>query len=263
MGGGDVDGPVRAGEMDGRGVVCREAEHVPRHRRDGAGETDEAAQSGGPDGGLSRVDGRIDVDQCGGDLGLGGRVAGEVALGDAHRADVEGEPGLDRRRAAHELGRAAAEVDDEIRARDARGDQVAGRAGEGQVGLLGAAHDLGRDVEVTEDLLDPGDEVGGIARIARGRGRDEADRLDAQVATGGVEAAGRDKGPLHRGRVDDTGAVHAIAESHDVHLAVQVGQEGSAGLADGDVSDEQSDRVGAAVDGPDTHQASPSSDSDD
>ena len=71
-----------------------------------------------------------------------GRVGVEELLGDAHAADVDRHEPSGVVGAEHELGRAAADVDDEVR----RGRvEVGGRAEERQRGLLVAGEQLGRD----------------------------------------------------------------------------------------------------------------------
>ena len=88
-------------------VVVRVAEIERRQRRHGSGDADRAA-------GPKRREERAHVRARGCELGPRRRIRGEETLGQAHAADVEA-----RRRGDlavcrhHELGRAAADVDDE------------------------------------------------------------------------------------------------------------------------------------------------------
>ena len=89
--------------------------------------------------------------------------------------------------AEHELGRPAADVDDQVRRRAAAGRpaparQLGGGAGEGQAGLLVAAEDLRRDAE---DRGDAADELGRVRGVAGGAGRDHPDGAASAAAMSG------------------------------------------------------------------------------
>ena len=168
-----------------------------------------------------------------------------MPLGHPHAADVDRASRLDVIRTAHQLGRAAAEVDHEVGAGHADRPQVAGGAGEREPRLGVTGDDLGRDVEVAERLAHPGDELPRVARVPRGRGRDEAHPADAERSALLGVLAGHGQGARHRLGGDDAGAVDALPEPHDLHPAHDVGQQAVVT----DVGDEQAQRVGAAVDG--------------
>ena len=128
--------------------------------------------------------------------------------------------------AKHELGRAAADVDHEVRARRTRGGpQLRGGASEGQRRLLVPADNLRLDAK---DRAHAAGEFGGVGRVA-GRTR----RHHAHRAAPGRDGLGvppqRLERPLQRRGREPPGAVHPLAEPHDLHLPDDVGQFARAG----------------------------------
>ena len=130
-------------------VVRRQAERHRRDRRDRAGQADEGARLG------QRHRLRRRASSAGLDVGPGRGDLRRRSAG--RRAGAARSSGRSRRRpsappstasvAEHELGRAAADVDDEERRLRRRAAQLAGRAGEGQLGLLVAGDHLRLDAE--------------------------------------------------------------------------------------------------------------------
>ena len=112
--------------LDARGVVGLEREVDRRARGGGARDGDRGARRRPLRGGDGGREGGVDVGAQRRQLRGGGRVGAQVALGVADdadlRRDVEADPAA---RAAHELGRAAADVDHEALGR------VVGRAQRG------------------------------------------------------------------------------------------------------------------------------------
>ena len=142
-----------------------------------------------------------------------------------------------------ELGRAAADVDDQERPGIRSGGELAGRAGERQRGLLVAGDDLGLDAERL------GRPSGRTRPRCRRRGwrwwRRTAPRSAPSSGDGVRVVAQRGEGALQRLGREAPGAVDALAEPDDLHPPVDVGQHGRVRV---DVGDEQPDRVRAAVD---------------
>ena len=163
----------------------------------------------------------------------------QVPLVQPHRADVHRVRRRGRRgqgRAEDQLGRAAADVDDQHRRRG-RVPQVAHRAVEGERGLLVARQDLGLDAEPGPDARD--EDVG--VRRRRGSPRSRRTGSGWRRARGSARRtrrARRTSAPAPRRRSRPV-AVDALAEPDHPHLADRdLGQ----------LADQQLDRVGAAVD---------------
>ena len=139
-----------------------------------------------------------------------GRVAGEVALVEPHRADVEGVAGHDGAVgvAEDQLGGAAADVDDQQRLGQRR--QVAGRAGEADPRLLVTVEHLGLHADA---LAHAGDELVGVLGVAGGRGRAEPDLADVVLEHDLHVLLDGGEHPLQRGIRDPAGAVDALARA--------------------------------------------------
>ena len=120
VGGGD------AGVVDPVRVVRRQAERHGRHRGDRAGQADQGARLGQRHGLGGMPDGLLDVGARSGHLLGGRRVVVQVPLGHPHAADVDRARCRHVASAEHQLGRPAADVDDQERRRG-----VAGRAARG------------------------------------------------------------------------------------------------------------------------------------
>ena len=98
-------------------------------------------------------------------LRCGRRVVQEVSLGQADASDVHRARRQDRVGAEHDLGRAAADVDDEVRRLSIRTMQLAGRAEERQFCLDRPRHHLRLD---PQDPFDPAHEVRAIRGVSGG-----------------------------------------------------------------------------------------------
>ena len=153
------------------------------------------------------------------DLGRGRRVVVQVPFGEADAADVDADRGAPTPpRAEHELGRAAADVDHQVRRRESA---PAGR------------HRAGEDRRASSSPLTTSGAKPRVAvTIARKSSALAASRV-ALVATIRVRPAPargdlrgvvdqRHPGALDRLRGQPAGAVDALAEPHDLHLAEQV-----------------------------------------
>ena len=98
------------------GVVRRQRQGERGDRRDRAGEADEAPIAGEATVSSASVERRRDVGRAAAICVGGRRVGVQVPLGHPHAADVDRPGRLDVGRSPqHELGRAAADVDDEVR----------------------------------------------------------------------------------------------------------------------------------------------------
>ena len=86
---------------------------------------------------------------------------------------------LDRVGAEHDLGRAAADVDDEVRRLGAGAAQLAGRAEEGQLGL--ARRRRRPPARRRGSRSTPVDELGPVRGVPGGRGGDHPDPLGAEL----------------------------------------------------------------------------------
>ena len=187
----------------------------------------------------------VDVGHARRDLLGGRRVGVEVALVEADGPDVHRHRLPVAALPEHQLGRPAADVDDEHRLgrhRDLRGD----RAGVDQRGLLVAGQHLRLDAQATAYALG---EDGRVARVAGRRRRAEADPLgrDAVVAEHPGELVDRREGALQRLVGQHARAVDPLPEAYDAglaqrHVELPVVAHGA---------DEELDRVGPAVDGRD------------
>ena len=107
---------------------------------------------------------------------VGRRVAAQVPLGEAHAADVDRARG---RQAAvvteHELGRAAADVDDEERRRLPVRPRSRVAPSKDSPASSSPGDDLGLDADPLEHA---GDEVAAVLGVARRRRRDEPHPFD-------------------------------------------------------------------------------------
>ena len=207
-----------------------------RDRRDRAGDPDEPVDRVPPGdrGGEQRVE---VVDEVG-DLGDRRRVAGQEALGQADRADVERHGGVDLAvGTAHELGRPTPDVDHQRGLRS----QLRGRTEERGPGLRVTGQDLG---VLTQHGMDGGPELVGVLGVPRRGGGAETHRVDPHLADRERVLARRRDGALDRGRIEASGAVDALPQAHDPHVADQV-----VGTPVGaEIGDQEPDRVGPAVD---------------
>ncbi len=224
-------------------LVARQAQGVRGHRRHGPGQADERHGLAERHRARRVVQRRPHVGARGRDLVGRGGVGVEVPLGHPHRADVEGQPCPRRGVAEDELGRPAAQVDDQVRAGVAR-RHARRRAPEGQLGLLLAGHDLRVD---TDGGADAGRERVPVARVAGGRRRDEAHARGPRLGDDGGVLAGGGERALQRLRGELAGAVDPLPQPDDLQAAVHLRQ----GAVVVDVGDEEADGVGAAVDGGD------------
>src|SRR3954471_13069380 len=168
-----------------------------------------------------------------------------MALGLAHDASLGGDMEVHLSPATlHELGRAAADVDDDDR-RLVLGVALAGRAEEGETGLLVAGEDLGAQPVVVGHLVDERGAVGGVAHRAG---------EDGDVALGllGVEALAvlreRRADAVHRLVGQAAGGVDALAQAGDDAVAVEDGH-----AVGGELGDEQARGVASDVDDADPH----------
>ena len=166
------------------------------------------------------------------------RVGGEVALG------VADHPGLERGVEGDllagpddQLGRAAADVDDQSRA--GRGP-FGGRAPVGEVRLLVAVEDLGRKVEALAQLGDEGAAVGGVADGAR---RDRRDRPRSQLLVARDVVGDRLADVLDRLHRELPGEVDAASQPRHPGPPVDLRDAGAA-----DVGHQQPGRVCSDVD---------------
>ena len=159
-----------------------------------------------------------------------GRVGVKEALGQPHRADVEARPPL----AEDQLGRAAADVDDE------RGGVERTDAAPGQVGLLVAGEQPGREAEPRPDL---GQELGSVRGIACGARRHRERSLRAERLELVPVARDRRQGARDRLGLKPPRRVDALAEPRHDGAAEHIVDPRSL-----DVGDEQPRRVGADID---------------
>jgi hypothetical protein len=173
-----------------------------------------------------------------------------MPLGHPDAADVNRDRTVDSGRSDHELGGAAADVDDEVRR---LGRQPAHRTGERQPGLIVSGYHLGRDAQRGEHHRS---ELVRVARVAgRGRGA-HADPLGAQLRDLRGVAGEHDAGALDRLRREPAGTVDALAEPHDLHPPghVREGRTGRGWLGRAgrgrirEVGHEEPDGVGSTVD---------------
>ena len=92
-----------------------------------------------------------------------------------------------------------------------------------------------------DPFLDAGDELLGVLGVAGGRGRAEPDRLDVVLARRSRHVLlDRGEHPLQRGLRDPPGAVDALAEPDDAHLADEVDARAGVGVEVGDEQPEAS-----------------------
>ena len=247
---------AQLGAVQGLRVEGLKIQGVGGDGGDGAGKADQPPRGGQVDDPLGLIEQATHLGPGGG-LDLGGDAARQEALGDTHAAGVQADGGTGLIHAQDQLGGAAPEVDNEPRrrcalARPRRALVFTGtqeRAGEGQAGLLLAADDLGLDAQQAPD---PGHEVLAVAGVAGGGGGYEAPHVapggDAQLgAVGGVGGHGGQSALQGLG-VEQAGAVHALAQAHDLVTAAQHLQAGTPGVVAVGPGDEEADGVGAAVD---------------
>src|SRR5450756_1359954 len=116
------------------------------------------------------------------------------------------------------------------------------------------ADDLRRNPEGRKRLTHPGHELLRIAGIARCRGRNEPDPLDAELHTLRGVFAGLRHSAGHRLRSDDAGSVDAVAQAHNLHPTCEIGQRPRSRV---NVSNQEPDRVRAAIDRADAGHGSP------
>jgi hypothetical protein len=214
-----VDADLRV--VDAVGVVLRQVEHHRGHGRDGPGHADQRA------GVLQRhpqpVEGGVDVGSGRLDLLDRRRVAGQVPLGHPYRPDVYGLRGthVTVAVAENELGRAAADVEHEVRRRNVEALEVTGRPVVGQDGLVITGDHLRSH---PESFLDAGGEDVAVGRVACRRGRAEPQAVYAEVAQHrGVRVTGVERA-LQCLVGEPAGGVDALTEPHYQHAAVEVAQ---------------------------------------
>ena len=175
----------------------------------------------------------------------------EPGLGDAHAPDVDRhDPGhvgdtpfpVRCAGADDELGRPAADVDDEV---GSGGVETGSGAEERQATLVlpgeefdGGAEDLGRRAEEVVA-------VGGVAGGAGGGGPDARDAGGVHYVAVLAEDGQR---PLDGVGVEPPGGVHALPEPGDVHVPLDGGERRGRAAAVA-VGDEEPGRVGPHVDG--------------
>ena len=193
--------------------------------------------------------GELGVDQAadvGGELlelGGVGRVAGQVALGLAHRAGLQrGEEAELVLRADDQLGAAAADVDHE--AALGRGPAERGSA-VGQPGLLAAAEDARVEREALAQLGGEGARVVGVANGAR---RDRGHSLRSQLLVAADVVADRAADVVDRVGRELARRVDAAAQPRHAALALDLGH-----LVVADVRHEEAGGVRSHVDDGDSH----------
>ena len=184
-----------------------------------------------------------DMPGAGAELGRGRRIAAEVPLGQPDGADVEAEPRADAVWARdHELGGAATDVEDERRPVEAT---VARDAAEGQLGLILAAEELGREAVAPFDLAQ---ERLAVLRVSDGARRNQECSLGAEALCLPPVVGEHVPHARDRKRQEASARIHAFAEAGDflprddvLHAAVV------------DVGDEQPRGVRPLVDRGDAH----------
>ena len=171
---------------------------------------------------------------------LGGRRIGvQELLGEAHAADVDRDQAVGTVGADDELGRAAADVDHEVRLGLGEPDR---RARELEARLLLAAEELGPHAE---QLLDRIEEVVAVGGVARRAGRGGAHAGDAVTRDRFLVLADDVERARDRFGVEPAGLVHALAEPRDPRAPVDRGQRRPSTV---DLGDEQPHGVGSDVD---------------
>ena len=172
------------------------------------------------------------------ELRTGRRVVVQVALAVADDADLHrGVEAL-----GHELGRAAADVDDEQPVRRAR----RARAGEGELGLLVAAEDRAAQPGAGLQL---GREAGAVGRVAHRRGHHRERVLGALLRDRRGVALRHGEHALPRVRPQPPAGLQAVTEPGDERLADDLAEA----TLRVDVGDEQPRRVGPDVHGRGPH----------
>ena len=241
------------GAINGLGVELRQPQGVSRHGGNRAGQPHEAAGGGQIDSPSSAIQQLAHLD-AGGLLSSGSDAVGEVALGQAHAADIETDRSSRGVHTQNQLGGASPEIDDEPRRRPAVRRLACAQegAGEGQSGLLLAGDHLGGHAEQAPDALH---EVLAVAGVAGGGGGHETaiplPRLHAEIgAIGGIVLHDGER-PLQGGGVEHAGAVHSLPKTDDLIATTQRLQMGAPGSVPDQVGNEQANRIGAAVDGGD------------
>ena len=175
-----------AGVVDLLGVVGGQVQRDARDRGDRAGQADQGAgpRPRAPAAAASR-DGRVDVGGGRLDLPGRGRVAVQVPLGqpdaaDVHRAGGQAPPGAV---AEHELGRAAADVHHQVRARQRRCRRRRSSAVAPAKDRAASSPPVSTSGGWPEDHRHGGEELGRVGGVAGGAGGDHADR--GRAAAGG------------------------------------------------------------------------------
>ena len=163
------------------------------------------------------------------DAGLGRHVEAHVSAG-----------------ADHQLGRAAADVDDE-RGRRVPGSALARRAAEGQPRLLSAGDDP--RVEPVARRAHAREEVLAVGRVAHGAGEHGDGPLGSLPFDDRLVLGERGEHARHGVVAQQAGLAEPVAEARDLRAALALGQR----AVGGDVGDEQPRRVGADVDDGDSH----------
>ena len=163
------------------------------------------------------------------------------ALGQPHRADVDAHPRRDGARLADdELGRAAAGIDHE-----GRSDAAVGRTAKGELGLLLAGEEPRDESVAPFDLAEEGLAVLGVAYCAS---RNEQHPFRAQPLRLAAVIREDVADARDRQRQETAPRVDALPEARDLEPLCDLLE-----LAVIDVGDQEAGRVGALVDGCDTH----------
>ena len=205
--------------MDDAAVVGREAEHTGSHRGDRARDPDHRSRRGDVD--TQGVEGRVDVLGRRLDLRCGGRVAGQVPLGQPDRADVERLGGADTPAAEPRMNSVDPPPMSSTRYGLGRLERERPRgAGVGEARLGVAAEHLGVDAD---PLAHAGHELLGVLGVAGRRRRAEADGCSTSCSPTslGVLVEGREHA-LQRCLGEPPGAVDALAEPDDLHRPDQL-----------------------------------------
>ena len=192
-------------------------------------------------------------------LDLGGRwwIVVQIELGQPNAADVEADSGARRvlaHGADHQLRRATPDIDHQ----NGRAEQLCPGYGQGAAQrercLLRPADDLGHDAQPTPHDVDQPLTVG---RVPGGGCGHEPHSFSTEAADGVGVIGQRRVGALERGLAEPPRLGHRLTEPDDAQFAMQLGE-----LAAPELSDEQPQRVGTAVDACDDHWPSGAGHSD-
>ena len=161
---------------------------------------------------------------------------GEEPFRDTHTAHLERDGTHAGRGGADELGRAAADVDDKVRA--CRRVELGGGAEVGQAGFFLPFQNLRGRAEQLGHV--PGKLVR-VLGVTGGRGRRRPGKADRALVHRLFELAEHLQGPLHGGGGKTAGLIDSLPQSGYPHATLEGSPPG--------VDDEKAGRVGTEVDG--------------